>query len=241
MSEEMRTFVEVGFNVLYLIVVWTMNIIMSQQIDRVKVENRSVANMFRWAFVLLALGDTGHVGFRVAGYALGGLEKNHLLVGIGALATAITVTFFYAIMLYIWKERYHTKFGWFEYLLLASVPVRLVVMVSPQNDWGNTVPPVFWGPFRNLFLVILGVGVLYLYIRDSLKQGDRLFTWIGVCVFFSYLFYTPVILLARDYPLIGMLMIPKTIMYVAVQFLAYYGLWKEKTFSANLELQGAAK
>jgi hypothetical protein len=28
-----------------------------------------------WAFFLLALGDTGHVGFRVAAYALGGMEK----------------------------------------------------------------------------------------------------------------------------------------------------------------------
>lgn len=221
-------FIEIGFNVLYLIVVWTMNGVMSVRMDWVAREDRKTASLFRWAFILLALGDTGHVGFRVAAYALGGLEQNNLLVGIGALATAITVTFFYVVMLYIWKERFHTKFGPLEYGLLASVPARLIVMAFPQNDWGSTVPPTFWGPLRNLFLVILGVCVLYLYLRDSIKARDRLFRWMGYCVFFSYLFYTPVILFARDLPIVGMLMIPKTIMYVAIQFLAYYGLWTRK-------------
>jgi hypothetical protein len=228
MSEELRIFVEIGFNVLYLIVVWIMNGIMSIQISKVPLEDRKIANLFRWAFVLLAIGDTGHVGFRVAAYALGGLEKNNMLIGIGSLATAITVTFFYVLMLYIWKERFHRKFGLLEYLLLTSVPVRLIVMAFPQNDWGNSVPPPFWGLLRNLFLVILGVGVLYLYLRDSIKAKDRLFRWMGYCIFFSYLFYTPVILFARDIPLIGMLMIPKTVMYIAIQFLAYLGLWTQK-------------
>jgi hypothetical protein len=225
MSEELKMYVEVGFNILYLIVVWTMNGVMSMQMGRVSAENQKTASLFRWAFVLLALGDTGHVGFRVAAYALGGLEKNNILIGIGTVATAITVTFFYVIMLYIWKERFRGKFGLLEYFLLANVPVRLMVMAFPQNDWGNSVTPVFWGLFRNLFLVILGVGVLYLYLRDSIKTKDRLFRWMGYCVLFSYLFYTPVILFSRDIPIIGMLMIPKTIMYVAIQFLAYLGLW----------------
>jgi hypothetical protein len=155
-------------------------------------------------------------------------------VGVGALATAITVTFFYVVMLYIWKERFNAKFGWLEYTLLASVPVRMIVMAFPQNDWGNTVVPVFWSLLRNLFLVILGVGVLFLYLRDSSKTGDTLFRTIGICVFFSFLFYTPVILFSRIYPLIGMLMIPKTIMYVAIQFLAYRSLWPQKKTVGDL-------
>lgn len=227
MSDELRMWVEVGFNILYLIVVWVMVIVMSRRLGEVDKANYKVANLFRWAFFLLALGDTGHVGFRVAAYALGGLEQNALLVGLGALATAVTVTFFYAVMLYIWRERFHQKFGAFEYFLLTSVPVRLVVMAFPQNDWGSSVPPAFWGPFRNVFLIILGVGVLYLYLRDSIRDKDRLFRWMAYCVFFSYLFYTPVVFFAREIPLLGMLMIPKTVMYVAIQFLAYYGLWPQ--------------
>lgn len=233
MSEELRMYVEVGFNIIYLIVVWIMTGIMSLRMGKVSEKNRKSANLFRWAFLLLALGDTGHVGFRVAAYALGGLEQNNLLVGLGALATAVTVTFFYVVMLFIWRDRFNGKFGMLEYALLASVPIRLLVMTFPQNDWGNSVPPEFWGIFRNAFLVFLGVGVLYLYLRDSIKHKDRLFRWIGYCVFFSYLFYTPVILFARDIPAIGMLMIPKTIMYVAIQFLAYRGLWEQNSPDIN--------
>lgn len=240
MSVELRMYIEISFNILYLIVVWTMTVIMSMRLKEVTSENYKSANLFRWAFFLLALGDTGHVGFRVAAYALGGLEQNSLLVGIGALATAVTVTFYYVVMLYIWKVRFNGKFGVFEYILLASVPVRLIVMAFPQNDWGSVDPPAFWGPFRNLFLVILGVGVLYLYLRDSVRAKDRLFRWMGYCVFFSYLFYTPVILFAREVPIIGMLMIPKTIMYVAIQFLAFYGLWPQtKSESSTLAISPA--
>ncbi len=82
MSDEMRMYIEVGFNITYLIVVWAMTILMSMRMGEVSKENQKIANLFRWAFFLLALGDSGHVGFRVAAYAMGGLEKNGLLLGI---------------------------------------------------------------------------------------------------------------------------------------------------------------
>ena len=228
MPESLRTIVEIGFDVLYLIVIWTMVYLMSKRLPEVSAENYPLANRFRWAFFLLALGDTGHVGFRTVAYLLGGLEANPLLVGLGALATAITVTFFYVLMLDIWRVRFDRKYGWFEYLLIASVPIRFIVMALPGNAWGSTVPPVFWEPFRNVFLMILGIGVLYLILRDSLKAKDRLFRWVAYCIFFSYLFYTPVIFWVRQIPMLGMLMIPKTIMYVAIAFLAYNGLYPRR-------------
>ena len=228
MPESLRTIVEIGFDVLYLIVVWTMVYLISKRLPEVSAENYPLANRFRWAFFLLALGDTGHVGFRTVAYLFGGLEANPLLVGLGALATAITVTFFYVLMLDIWRVRFDRKYGWFEYLLIASVPIRFIVMALPGNNWGSTVPPVFWGPFRNVFLMILGIGVLYLILRDALKAKDRLFRWVAYCIFFSYLFYTPVIFWVRQIPMLGMLMIPKTIMYVAIAFLAYNGLYPQK-------------
>lgn len=228
MSESLRITVEIGFDVLYLIVVWWMVYLMTRRLPEVSSENYPLANRFRWAFFLLALGDTGHVGFRTVAYLFGGLEANPLLVGLGALATAVTVTFFYVLMLDIWRLHFGQKYGWFEYLLIASAPARFIVMAFPGNDWGSLVPPVFWGPFRNVFLMILGLGVLFLILRDSLKTNDRLFRWVAYCIFFSYLFYAPVIFWVRQVPMLGMLMIPKTIMYVAIAFLAYRGLYPQK-------------
>ncbi|MBE3040767.1 MAG: hypothetical protein IMZ62_18375, partial [Chloroflexi bacterium] len=45
-----------------------------------------VARRILWAFALLAFGDNGYVGFQVIAYAMGGLEGNPVLVGLGALS-----------------------------------------------------------------------------------------------------------------------------------------------------------
>jgi hypothetical protein len=80
------------FNVTYLAVVWALVVMMIRRLPDVREADRPVANRIIWAFALLALGDTGHVGFRVVAYALGGLYAHPVLVGLGALSTAYTVT-----------------------------------------------------------------------------------------------------------------------------------------------------
>jgi hypothetical protein len=191
-----------------------------------------VAARIAWAFALLALGDTGHVGFRVLAYALGGLEAQPVLsgvpvslVGLGALATAITVTFFYVLMLDAWRLRFARSWGWFTGLLLAAAVIRLLVMALPANEWSRVVPPQPWSTLRNLPLMVLGLGVAYLMLRDARAAGDRTFFWIGVMILVSYACYLPVVFYVQQAPLLGMLMIPKTLAYVAIAFIAYFGLW----------------
>ena len=52
MSESMRIYVEIGFNILYLLVVWAMTILMSVRMRQVSTENQKIAGLFRLAFVL---------------------------------------------------------------------------------------------------------------------------------------------------------------------------------------------
>jgi hypothetical protein len=94
MNELMRTWVEIGFNITYLMVVWFMVVLMVIQRELVAEVDRPIVWRVMAAFGLLALGDTGHVGLRVVAYARGGLEANPMLVGLGALPTAYTVTLF---------------------------------------------------------------------------------------------------------------------------------------------------
>lgn len=229
MSESMRTLVEVIFNISYLIVVWALVIMMVRQQAHVQPDRLPLAKRVMWAFALLALGDTGHVGFRVLAYATGGLEANPTLVGLGALATAITVTFFYALVLDMWRLRFQKKLDWFGYLLLAAGVVRLILMALPQNEWGNVVPPQPFGIYRNLPLMVQGLGVMALILRDALAAKDRAFTWIGAMIFVSYAFYTPVILWVQQTPILGMLMIPKTLAYVAIAVIAYRELYGKQS------------
>ena len=69
--------------------------------------------------------------------------------------------------------------------------------------------------------MVQGLGVLYLILRDAIKVKDTTFTWIGIMIAISYGFYAPVILWAAQIPLLGMLMIPKTLAYVGIAILVY--------------------
>jgi len=232
MSESAQMWMEIVFNIGYLVAIWWLVALMTRRKDWVASEDRILAERVRQMFFLLALGDTGHVGFRVLAYALGGLEVKPVvvgvpisLVGLGALATAITVTLFYVLVVDIWRLRFKKSFGWFETILFASAAVRFVIMALPGNQWDSVVPPQPMGLIRNLPLIVLGLGGMYLILRDASRTGDRLFMGIGWCILISYAFYTPVILFVQQVPMLGMLMIPKTLAYIAIAVLGYRGLY----------------
>ncbi len=233
MSEIMRMWVETTFSLAYLVVVYGLVIVMYRRRETVAPKDRRVAGLVIAMFALLALGDTGHVGFRVVAYAIGGmqtgaLEAQSTLVGLGALATAITVTFFYVLVLVMWQARFQKPYGIFGYILFAAAIARLVIMVFPQNQWGSVVPPQPWSLYRNLPLMLQGLGVAYLILRDARAAEDSTFTWIGLMILVSYACYIPVIFWVQQMPIIGMLMIPKTMAYVAIAIIAYRGLYPRK-------------
>ena len=233
MSEGMRMWVEVIFNICYLLVVWGMVALMLMKQNQVAIENRNLAKGVMWAFALLALGDTGHVGFRVVAYARGGLEANPVLVGAGALSTAFTVTIFYMLMVDAWRLRFNKSLGWFGWFLLAAGAVRMMVMLSPQNEWWQVTAPYTWSLLRNSFLVIQGLGVMVLILRDASRLKDRSFTWIGIMIALSFTFYVPVILWVQWAPMLGMLMIPKTCAYLGVAFISYRALYQDVAVKAG--------
>ena len=78
MSESMRMWMEVTFNIAYLVVIWGLVIAMIRRQPQVAAAEQPMTRLFIAAFGLLALGDTGHVGFRVLAYARG--DWNPLLI-----------------------------------------------------------------------------------------------------------------------------------------------------------------
>lgn len=234
MNQNLTAWFEIIFDVVYLIVVWGIVILMMRTLKSVSEGDQRAARLIQVAFALLALGDTGHVGFRVLAELMGGADASVTflgtpmsLVGLGMLTTAFTVTLFYMLFVYVWKARFQQRFNWFTNLLLLAGLVRLIFMALPGNDWGNVVPPQPISLYRNIPLLIQGVGVIGLMLFSAYKHNDATFKWIGWLTVVSYAFYTPVILFAQQYPLVGMLMIPKTCAYLAIAWVAYQGLWKQ--------------
>lgn len=235
MSESLSAWLETGFNIFYLIAVWLIVALMIRHQKRVAAEDRKVANLIKMSFILLAAGDTGHVGFRVIAHLLGNVNTvvnvfgaSMSLVGLGTLTTAYTVTLFYMLYVFIWQYRYEKKANWLTSLLLVAGVIRLIFMALPANNWGSVISPQPMSLYRNIPLLIQGVGVVALCLYSGYKQHDRLFQWIAWMIVISFAFYTPVIIFAQKYPPIGMLMIPKTCAYLAVAIIAYRFLWVKK-------------
>ena len=62
MPESSRIAMEITFNIAYLIVIWGLVMAMIRRQPHVPPENQDLTRLVIWAFALLALGDTGHVG-----------------------------------------------------------------------------------------------------------------------------------------------------------------------------------
>jgi hypothetical protein len=114
-------------------------------------------------------------------------------------------------------------------------------MIPAANQWNSTVPPQPWSLYRNLPLTILGLGVAYLILRDAWRVQDRAFTWIGIMILVSYAPYIPVILFVQQVPGIGMLMIPKTMAYVTIGFIAYFNLYRTRPAGRPAEASAAGE
>ena len=236
MPENFRTWFETIFNILYLSSIWGLTYAMYKRLPKLNKKITPLANLIVAAFALLALGDSGHVGFRVLALIFGGPESTVSIAGtpirwisLGTLATTATVTVFYVLVLIIWKKRYDKEYGWFGYFLFFMAIMRMVMTMLPINDWNASMPSQPWATYRNIPLMIQGLGVAYLILRDAKEASDKAFMQIGYMILVSYTFFIPVILFVQKMPLIGMLMIPKTLAYVAIAIIAYKNIFKAKS------------
>jgi len=233
MPEASRIWTETVFNICYLIVVWWLVIAMINRRELLQAKDQRVAGLIMWAFFWLGLGDIGHVGFRVVAYAMGGLDAAITLFGrqiklapMGSLATAITFTFFYVILIMIWRERFNKRYGVLGAFLFVLAAGRVIIMAFPANNWNSLEPPHDWAMIRNIPLMLMQLGTAYLLMRDGLREGDKTFVWMATMVIVSFVCYAPVIFLQQRVPLIGMLMIPKTIAYLVIAFLGYFKYYR---------------
>ena len=97
----------------------------------------------------------------------------------------------------------------------------------PQNQWFSASAPLSWGIYRNIPFALLGLLVIVLFYRSAKAQQDHAFRWMWLTIVLSFAFYIPVVLWADVYPMVGMLMIPKTCAYVWTVVISYRAMKKE--------------
>lgn len=159
--------------------------------------------------LVLVFGDAFHLVPRV----LAAVDKSgdySVSLGIGKLITSITMTLFYLILYCFFEIRYEKRSSMLRIAIGVLAIVRIALCLLPQNDWTGEAP-VLWGVYRNIPFAVIGLIMIVLFLT---KRSDRGFRWMWLAILLSFGFYFPVVLWADVSPMIGMLMLPKTCMYM---------------------------
>jgi hypothetical protein len=177
----------------------------------------SLVQKFGIMAIVLGAGDAFHLVPRVYSLWTTGLAANAAALGIGKLITSITMTIFYLILYFIWRERYKvTGRKALTITMWALTIARVALCAFPQNQWLSYPQPLLWGVLRNIPFAIMGVILIVLFAQEAKRANDRVFRFMWLAITLSFLFYIPVVLFAEQIPMLGMLMIPKTLAYVWV-------------------------
>ena len=202
---------ESTFDILYLIFAITTGfIILIKRKD-------AVGKLMGASALVLGCGDAFHLIPRVLNYFLTDTDFTAWL-GFGKLVTSITMTVFYLLVFFL-----HTKL--FDYKnpneknaimisLFTLTCCRIMLCVAPGNRWLTGDGTMFWGILRNIPFIAIGTLIVILYFRDRNKNRNFKRMWLYVTL--SFLFYIPVATIVSLFPLLGMLMLPKTVCYMLV-------------------------
>ena len=219
-----QAIMETVFDVLYLTGVITVGVLLLRRAG-----SRKLLRMFGWMAVVLGAGDAFHLVPRMVALWSTGLEANAAALGVGKFITSITMTAFYLLLFAIWQERYgaQSRKG-LTVTVWALAIARVALCLPAQNAWLAYRPPLAFGIWRNIPFVIMGAMLIVLFAVEARRAQDRVFRWMWLAVLLSFAFYIPVVLLGSEIPLIGMLMMPKTLAYVWIVWMGW-NLQKEKT------------
>lgn len=171
---------------------------------------------------LLGAGDSFHLVPR--SYALWtlGLEANAAALGIGKFITSITMTVFYVILYYVWWEYFQIKGqkGLTQAMWILAA-LRIGFCLLPQNQWLSYRQPLLFGILRNIPFAAIGIIIIIIFAEQVRKTNDRIFRFMPLAVALSFGFYLPVVLFSGTFPIVGVLMIPKTMAYVWIVLMGW--------------------
>lgn len=219
----MQAIMEAAFDAVYLVTVLTVGVRMIR-----KHKAARQFHLFGWMAVVLGAGDAFHLVPRAWALCTTGLENYTFALGLGKAITSVTMTVFYVLLYYVWRQRYHVQGQKsLTVAVYALAALRVLLCLMPQNQWFSAQAPLSWGIYRNIPFALLGLLVILLFYRSAKSAHDKAFRWMWLTIVLSFAFYIPVVLWADTIPLIGMLMIPKTCAYVWTVMIGYRAMKQE--------------
>lgn len=207
----MGKIMEALFCAFYLIFTSVMGILILR-----KAKDSRKTILFGIMTLILVFGDAFHLVPRIL-VAVNPTGDYHVSLGIGKLITSITMTIFYVVLYFFFEMHYGRKSTALRCAVFALALIRIALCMFPQNDWTGEAP-VAWGIYRNIPFALLGLVTIVLFFT---KRKDRDFRPMWFAILMSFAFYIPVVLWADVSPMVGMLMLPKTCMYMWIVVMGY--------------------
>ena len=166
------------------------------------------------AILLLGVGDAFHLVPRMIALNTNGLDQHKAALGVGKLITSVTMSFFYVVM-YVFLILREKKYPpmWLHILYGVLLVVRIVLVAMPQNNWLDE-SPYLWNVIRNIPFVIMGG--IFIALSFSYCKKDEHFKWMWLLVVLSFVFYLMTALGASFVPILGLMMLPKTVCYMII-------------------------
>lgn len=167
--------------------------------------------------LLLLLGDSFHLVPRIMACFRERSERLTFFLGLGNLISSITMTIFYNILIRLGDSLEYSgdMFNlWTEQTILWLTVIRLVLLLFPQNAWFSGRENIRWAVIRNVPFILIGVMTVFGFVNlisHAVRYGASFYIQIIAAVTFSFLFYLPAAIFGRRKPVLGMLMIPKTL------------------------------
>ena len=209
---------ESSFDILYLLFA-----MISGCVILLKARNRT-EKLMGLSALILGFGDAFHLVPRVLNYFIS--ADMTVALGIGKLITSVTMTVFYVLLYYVWlgcfKEAENKNL---TAVVRASAVIRIVLCLFPQNGWLENSSDMTWGIIRNVPFVVLGAVVCVLFF--SRRDACRRFKPVWIYIMLSFLFYIPVAIGAGAIPMLGMLMLPKTVCYILMILVFLFATLKD--------------
>lgn len=182
--------------------------------------------------LVLGLGDAFHLVPRVLNYFIDADFTVYL--GVGKLVTSVTMTAFYVLLYYVWLGLFREKANKaVTCLVWLFAAVRVALCAFPQNGWLENSSGMTWGIIRNVPFVMLGVMIIALYFTK--RKESRRFSPVWLYILLSFLFYMPVAVGAGLLPILGMLMLPKTVCYILMILTFLLATLKDPVFPEKTE------
>jgi len=223
-----QVMMEMTFSVIYLIYICVIVILMLKNMKNVNQKEILTAKRILLAFLALFIGDLGHVGARLFDFFSVEVEINYVILGIGSLFEMVGLIFLFMLFTDAWRVQFnHPKNLLFKVLIGIGI-VGLIIFVFPQNQWTAQSTPYEWLVIRNIPWLIQGVALSILIYRDAKAVEDKKLVRIGIYIFISYFFYMPVIFFGELAPMLGMLMIIGTIVFMLWQYTSYSRFFKKR-------------